>query len=576
MGVVVEATDGIERSAAGDLFQAVFDNPEIGVALIDARGVVRRLNHAARRVLGRSIHRLSDLDDGGNSPAAMEAIARAMREGSAGFNRIIVRPVGRRDRVRVTLATSRGRGPLGNEFVALFREADPVRATETTTSSSHRDALTGIPNRVWFFERLRRVIDQARGGASNYAVLFIDLDRFKTINDSLGHPIGDELLIEMARRLLGALRPGDTLARLGGDEFAVLAEDLRGPSDAERVAERVRSVLEPPFRLTGGERRLTVSVGIAWGDPDYSAPEEPLRDADVAMYVAKDRGRDRHAVFEIGMRTRSVEALELADGLRRALAEGEVSVTYQPIVRLDDRRVVGFDVRPLWRHATRGRLAPETLLAVAESHGIGRALDETVLSTAARQLAVWRKTRSDLPDGLFVAVVLSAGELFRDDLATSLAAATVTAGVSPRDVMLEIRPSPSGMGNDLAEVVSELRDAGFRTAAADFGARSISLADLTRSPFDVLKLDSSLTSAITLGGGRLEIVRGALTLASSLGMSVIAEGVEKVESETVLISLNASIGQGGLYARSLSAEGAGVFLSTGAGRGGSADLMGGI
>jgi len=292
----------------------------------------------------------------------------------------------------------------------------------------------------------------------------------------------------------------------------------------------------------------------------------------------RSAGAIDNAVFEIGMRMRAIERLGLAGDLRRALDAGKITATYRPIVRLDDRRVVGFDARPLWRHPARGRLAPEIFSAAAERHGLARALDEAVLWAAARQLAVWRESLAELPDGLFMGLAVTTAELLRDDLAASLALVTKKAGIAPRDVLLEVRPGAmtGDTERDLSRAVSDLRDAGFRTAAANFGVGSISLADLTRAPFDVLKLDASLTSGITLGGGRLEIVRGTLALASSLGMMVIVEGVETVEGETVLISLNAPFGQGGLYAHSLSAEGATAFLSERTSRGGAIDLMAGI
>jgi len=424
------------------------------------------------------------------------------------------------------------------------------------------DGLTGLPNRVLFLDRLDRAMRRSHRNEASYAVLFIDCDHFKLINDSLGHLAGDHLLVELSRRISLCLRASDTLARLGGDEFAVLAEDLERRDDAVCVAERVRSALAEPFVLDGEEYYLTTSVGVAFGSPDYANPSELLRDADTAMYDAKASGRDRHVVFEQGMHLHAVSQLQVGNDLRRAIDRDELLVYYQPIMRLADNRLAGFEALVRWQRPTGEVVMPDEFIPVAEKTGLIHPLGEWVLGRASRQLADWQRRYPRIAKDVFLSVNLAPSQLQRLHIVDELTRIVEDAGVEPASIKLEITESGI-MENPLTvkAKLDALKERGFRLAIDDFGTGYSSLAHLHRFPIDTLKVDRSFIASFLQGDEHLEIVRTILMLGQALKMTVVAEGVETVEQNDLLKTLRCTYAQGWLHAYPLPTSDAETFLA---------------
>jgi diguanylate cyclase (GGDEF)-like protein len=395
-----------------------------------------------------------------------------------------------------------------------------------------------------------------------YAVLFIDCDHFKLINDSLGHLAGDHLLVEMSRRISQSLRTSDTLARLGGDEFAVLAEDLESRDDAVGVAERMRAALAEPFLLEGQEYYLTTSIGVAFGSADYATPSELLRDADTAMYGAKANGRDRYVVFERGMHLSAVSQLQVGNDLRRAVDRDELLVYYQPIIRLADGRLAGFEALVRWQHPTRGLIQPDQFISVAEKTGLIHPIGEWVLRQASRQLVAWRQRYPVKSRELFLSVNLAPSQLQRAHIVDELTEIVRETGEDPSSIRLEITESGI-MENPLTVKVKldALKAKGFRLAIDDFGTGYSSLAHLHRFPIDTLKVDRSFVAPILQGDEHLEIVRTILMLGRTLNMTVVAEGVETAGQDSLLKGLLCTYAQGWFYARPLAPYAADAFLA---------------
>jgi diguanylate cyclase (GGDEF)-like protein/PAS domain S-box-containing protein len=429
---------------------------------------------------------------------------------------------------------------------------DRKQAEERLRYDALHDSLTDLPNRALFMDRLghamrtrTRRIDDA-----SFAVLFLDLDRFKTVNDSLGHLIGDELLITVAQQLERCLRPNDTIARLGGDEFTILLDPLRQPQDASEVAERLQQALSAPIQIQGREVFTSVSIGIALGSPAYERPEELLRDADTAMYQAKLRGKARYAVFDAAMHTDALELLQLETDLRRALDRAELRVYYQPIVSLHTEQIVGFEALVRWQHPQRGMIPPDMFIPLAEDTGLITVLGQIVLREACRQLAVWQAQLPALPQ-LYMSVNLSAKQMAQPDLVELIAETLRETGLAPHQLKLEILESAL-IGRALAaETLGRLKDLGVQISIDDFGTGYSSLSYLHQFPVDTLKIDRSFISRMGVNGEHSEIILAIVTLARSLGMEAIAEGVETISQRDQLRELQCDYGQGWLFARAL-------------------------
>jgi diguanylate cyclase (GGDEF)-like protein len=432
-----------------------------------------------------------------------------------------------------------------------------ARALEEVVHEALHDSLTGLPNRSLFLDRMRHALARAERADTPVAVLFCDLDGFKTVNDSLGHRTGDRLLVLVAERLAERLRPSDTIARLGGDEFAVLLEELREPGDAARAAQRMLHALEAPFELRDREFYISASIGIAAGPGDA---ETLLRDADLAMYRAKGRGKGRYAVYEPSMHTAIVERLELEVDLKRALEREELSVAYQPIFSLGNGTVTGVEALVRWRHPTRGIVMPESFVPMAEESGLIGELGRWVLRKACHQGALWRAKYPGHP-GLGIGVNISGAQLREPGLVQEVADALADSQLEATGLTLEITETALMESFDAAiEQLDALKALGVDLAIDDFGTGYSSLRYLRRLPLDVMKIEKSFVDGIGSADEEPALLRAIVDLASIFGLTVVAEGIERPEQRARLLELGCEVGQGHLLAEPLDASDADALL----------------
>jgi len=426
------------------------------------------------------------------------------------------------------------------------------------------DPLTGLPNRRLFGERVDHALARRERGGSGVAVLFLDLDGFKLVNDSLGHATGDAVLRAVAARLRERSRAVDTVARLGGDEFAILLEDVRGEADAALAGERLVAALAEPFAIAGRELSVRASMGVALdrGQPDISAVDL-LRDADTAMYHAKANSRGRFELFEVAMHARQLARLELEGELRQALAHDQFALVYQPIVAIASGRVVGAEALLRWRHPTR-TLGPQDFIALVEETGDIVPIGAWVLRAACRQARSWQLARPDLDD-FGISVNTSARELVEAAFVEEVEAALAESGLPPGRLTLEITESVMLTdGTTAVAALRRLRDRGVHIAVDDFGTGYSSLSYLQRLPVDGLKIDRSFTRGLGRGRERTAIVRATLNFARALGLAVTAEGIETEEQLRRLRALRCDLGQGYLFAPPLAPEAMTELLESGA------------
>jgi diguanylate cyclase (GGDEF)-like protein/PAS domain S-box-containing protein len=438
------------------------------------------------------------------------------------------------------------------------------------TQAKVSDPLTGLPNRLLFIDRLNRLIKHSKRRKNHaFAVLFMDLDGFKMINDSMGHLIGDQLLVGVAERLEKCLRSTDTLARLrdtytvarlGGDEFTVLLDDLKDPNDAKIAADRLMKVLKAPFHLAGKEVFTSVSIGIAPSNSVYEEPEEILRDADTAMYHAKSLGKGRYEVFDAKMRATVMARLQLDTDLRHALERGEFRNFYQPIVSLVSGEIAGFEALLRWQHPTRGLLGPVEFISVVEETGLIRELGWWNLREACRQISVWRK-ESSANSHLSISVNLSAKQFLQPNLVEDIGELLREVELPPEALKLEITESTVMKDPSAAvEMLQKIKSMGISLAIDDFGTGYSSLSYLHRFPLDTLKIDRSFISSMDDDGDGMEIARTILPMAKNLRMDVVAEGVETIQQVEMLKKFHCAFGQGYYFSKPLSAEGTAELL----------------
>ncbi|HKG21674.1 MAG TPA: EAL domain-containing protein, partial [Blastocatellia bacterium] len=454
---------------------------------------------------------------------------------------------------------------LNHYVVELKRATNDLQASkEHFRHAAFHDALTGLPNRALFTDHLRLVVERARRrGDHNFAVLFLDLDRFKNVNDSLGHTYGDLLLVAVAERLKSCLRQADVVARFGGDEFAVLLDGFSGPEDAVRVAEKIQKEISLPLTIDSHEAFTSASIGIALGAAGYERPEEILRDADTAMYRAKEAGKASFEVFDELMYARAVSLLRLENDLRRAIERQEFRVYYQPIVALKTGEVCGFEALVRWQHPERGLISPAEFIPVAEETGLIVPLGKWVLEEACRQTREWQR-QSFAHRELTLSVNLSGKQLARGDLSIQIQEVLERTDFDARSLKLEITETVVMANADLAiTILEQLHALGIQLSIDDFGTGYSSLSYLHRFPAQILKIDRSFISRMGLGDENLEIVRTIIMLARNLGMEVVAEGVETKEQLAQLRALSCSYGQGYLFSVPLDAESAAALLQQG-------------
>ena len=434
--------------------------------------------------------------------------------------------------------------------------ADALERQTTEDAIEHRalhDPLTGLPNRVLFLDRLTHALERLRRHAGSLAaVLFIDLDHFKFVNDSLGHQAGDELLAAVAARLKQVIRPTDTIARFAGDEFGLLLEELTSERDAIALAERVGAVFARPFVLEASEHFVTTSIGIALAGGG-ELPAELIRDADAAMYRAKERGRARYELFDEVMRARAIARLRIENDLRRAIEHDELHIAYQPVVALQDSSIVGFEALLRWEHPQRGAIPPAEFIPVAEENGLIDRIGRWVLERACRQAAGWSLSRPDsAPVG--ISVNLSPAQLANRNFAATVAEALGSSGLEPACLSLEI--TESVLLEDPATIADTLRGVtrlGVRIVLDDFGTGYSSLSYLSRLPLDALKVDRSFIAALGDSSAASAITEAIIAMARALSLQVVGEGTETSAQVAELRRLGCDLAQGNYFSAPVSA-----------------------
>jgi diguanylate cyclase (GGDEF)-like protein/PAS domain S-box-containing protein len=440
--------------------------------------------------------------------------------------------------------------------------SDRKRAEQQLLHDALHDGLTGLPNRVLFLDRLKQALLRSqRNPAYRFAVLFLDLDRFKVINDSLGHAAGDQLLENIARRLEESLRTSDTLARLGGDEFTVLIEDVVGEEAVLALADRLQQAISAPVVLGQREVFTTASIGATMGKQGYTSAMDIIRDADTAMYHAKVGGKARVVLFNASMHAAAMELLQIESTLRWALERDELRLHYQPIVVLDTGQLVGFEALVRWQHPQRGLLLPGAFIAVAEETGLIVPIGWWVLHTACQQLCEWRESNS-AAKALWVTVNMSARQLGQPDVVQRVLSTLAETGLPADCLKLEITETTlieRGLGFNAA--LQELRAAGVQICMDDFGTGYSSLSYLQRLPVDALKIDRSFVQQIS-AGGQVEIVQTIVALARALGLLAVAEGAETLQQVEQLRELHCEYGQGWYFAKAMEPAAAAAVISS--------------
>ena len=432
---------------------------------------------------------------------------------------------------------------------ALFDITARKELEQQLAHDASHDPLTGLPNRTFLVETLNEALRAATRTSHTVAALFVDLDRFKRVNDAFGHSGGDELLVAFTKRISGVLRAFDVATRTGGDEFVVVCSQIASVREAVQVARRISATLREPFEINGREVFVSASIGIAIAGPTSTA-DALVRDADVAAYRAKDLGRDRIEVFDEALRAKTAAALETETALHRAVAEQQLLLRYQPVMDLSTERAVGFEGLLRWQHPTRGLLPPDAFLEAAEASGLIVPIGRQVVEMACAVLTT-------LPPGhdLTLAVNLSPRELAEPDLVTRVRRAMREAGIGPGRLCLEI--TESALLDDIdsaAQTLGHLRDAGALLAIDDFGTGYSSLSYLSRLPVDIVKIDRSFVADLGNGGRGDAIIAGIVGLAFGLGLEIVAEGIETVEQAQALIAMGCTRGQGYLYSEAVTLE----------------------
>jgi diguanylate cyclase (GGDEF)-like protein/PAS domain S-box-containing protein len=437
--------------------------------------------------------------------------------------------------------------------------SDRKRFEQQLLHDALHDPLTALPNRGLFLDRLERAIASAhRHPERQFAVLFLDLDRFKVINDRVGHVAADQVLVALARRLEACLRQGDSVARLGGDEFAVLVHDVSSPS---ALAHRLQHELARPFDAAGQQVMVTASVGIALSSIGYPRPEDVLRDADAAMYRAKARGRARFEIADAELHARSLEQLETEGQLREALEADQLRLHFQPIVVMESRELVGFEALLRWEHPVRGLRAPDDFIPLAEQTGMIMALGRWALREACRQMEEWRRAYAG-SEPLWLSVNLSSRQFMHPQLVQEIQEVLADTGFPPDRLRLEITESVI-MDDPAAvqQILHRLRESGIRVAVDDFGTGYSSLAYLHRLPLDTLKIDKSFVHDMHLDPALVAVIQTVISLSGSLQLETVAEGVETDEESKALQGMGCRFGQGFLFSHPLTPAAAGRMLA---------------
>ncbi len=540
------------------VYYAAFNYTAIGMAVLSAKGKLLWVNrslclflgYSEADLIGSSLNAITRQEDLEIADAALKSMLEQQKD----LLELEVRHQ-RRDGgpVWALWNVARYQDPSDGRVYLLLQLQDITERRQSEEKLRHdafHDPLTGLPNRALFADHVKLTIARAKRAPSrHFAILFCDLDRFKVINDSLGHMVGDQLLAEVARRLEKCLREGDTVARVGGDEFTILLEDLDSEAEAEEVANRIQAEISSPILLDGREVYTTMSIGLVTGNGDSRDPEDLLRDADTAMYRAKSLGKARHVIFDQTMHASAINLLQIETDLRKALDKGQFFLQYQPVVSLDDFRVCGFEALIRWHHPERGLISPLDFIPIAEDTGQILAIGEWALNEACRQMHRW-ETAYPVAAPLFISVNLSCKQFNHPLLIEQVADVIKRTRISPRRLKLEITESAVMDNIDSAtSMLRQLRDIGVQLAIDDFGTGYSSLSYLHKFPIDTLKIDRSFVTRMAENPENIEIVRTIILLAQVLGMAVIAEGVETKEQLKILRDLKCEYGQGYYFSR---------------------------
>ncbi|BDU75101.1 putative bifunctional diguanylate cyclase/phosphodiesterase [Mesoterricola sediminis] len=565
----------LRRSAEEEL-RAYVDLLPIGVVTIDASGRMALANRRAPALLGLSLEKMMALDWTRPALSIIDGDGDGLEDDELPWNRAlscgrkitgIVLGVEREDSgewawISVSAQPRSDVAGAVAEVICTLEDVTQQKTTEAELTLHHlRDSLTSLPNRALFMERLSRAILRSDRRKFFSAVLFLDLDRFKVVNDSLSHEAGDKLLVQVANRLRGCLRPEDTVARLGGDEFAVLFEDILSVNDGINVADRIAQGFVQPFTLNGQEVFTTCSMGIAISTGSDTIPAELLRDAEVAMYRAKAKGEGSIEIFDPSMNAQALARFHMDADLRRALERNEFVLHYQPVVGLRTGRIEGFEALVRWRHPERGMVPPLEFIPLAEETGLIVPLGKWVLEEACRQAGEWRRK---FPTGQprLMNVNISARQFQHRDLIHTVLGALHAADLEPGSLKLEITESIMMRDPEASlEAMKVFRSMDIHLVVDDFGTGYSSLGYLKRFPVDTLKIDKSFVEGIGRDPESSAIVAAVISLARSLGMRVTAEGIETQEQMQHLQRLHCDQGQGYHFSRPLPPEAAEALLA---------------
>ena len=544
-------------------FRLIFESAPIGMAITSLEGQIKRVNQSLCEALGYTeaellklnfaeISHIDDLD-------FHLSLEKKLANGEESDFQIEKRYISKNGRpvdtlLKVVMVRDDRNRPLhfNNQIVDITERKKMER--QLLHDALH-DALTGLPNRALFMDRLEQELKRNKNQVNYlFAVLFLDLDRFKLVNDSMGHLVGDKLLVEIARRLENCVCPTDTVARLGGDEFVILLENITSMEVATVAAEKIYQALTVPFSLDNYELFTTASIGIALSSQGYDKPEDILRDADLTMYSAKERGKARYEVFDRSMHTRALERLHLENDLRRGIERKEFAVYYQPITSLSTGKISGFEALARWHHPERGFVSPGEFIPVAEETGLIIPLGNWLLEEACQQLRKWQiKYPEHSP--ITISVNLSGKQLREPSSIDKIDYILLKTQLPPQNLKLEI--TESVLMDNLAaatQTLLELRKRKIKLSIDDFGTGYSSLSYLHRFPVDTLKIDRSFINEIKSGEENSAIVKAIVTLAHMLNMDVIAEGIENTAQLNRLKLLKCEHGQGYFFSRPLSRE----------------------
>ena len=555
--------------ASEEHFRSAFDYAAVGMALVSTEGkwlsvnpsLCSLLHYSEEKLLSLDLQTVVHADEIGDTLSSMYKVAEGHGAVQASEWRFVTKEG---KIVWTTVSLSRVVDSAGKTMHFILQAQDITerkKAEERLHVAAYYDPLTGLPNRTLFTEHLELAVKRTADHPNHLvAVLFLDLDRFKNITDSLGHAIGDKLLKSVAGRLSGAFRPSDSVARFGGDEFAVLLNGVGSSKEVIEIGERIVKAIEQPYRLSGYEVVTSCSIGVTLSTVGYDRPEDFLRDADTAMYRAKEQGKGRLEVFDKYMHARAVSRLKLENDLRHAVERGEFEVYYQPVLELETGRLSGFEALIRWNHPERGQVSPTEFITVAEDTDLIIPMGEWILREACRQVYEWQMVYQT-PEPLTLSVNLSGKQFKQADLVERIKAILFQTRLAPECLRLEITESVVMDDAEAAiAMLRQLRSIGIQLSIDDFGTGYSSFSYLHRFPVNILKIDRSFVSRMSEDEESQGIVEMIITLASKLKMDVVAEGIETVEQLAALNAFRCKYGQGYYFARPLDSASTAMFI----------------